>query len=71
MNVKVGDELMFQGQTTGVKTLKVLSIEENEKAVEIARKGSVVGVKLSEIVRENDQVFMIVPVEEVKHLKQN
>ncbi len=68
---KVGDELMFQGQTTGVKTLKVLSIEENEKAVEIARKGSVVGVKLSEFVRENDQVFMIVPVEEVKHLKQN
>ena len=68
---KVGDELMFQGQTTGVKTLKVLSIEENEKAVDIARKGSVVGVKLSEIVRENDQVFMIVPVEEVKHLKQN
>ena len=49
----------------------MLSIEENEKAVDIARKGSVVGVKLSEIVRENDQVFMIVPVEEVKHLKQN
>ena len=68
---KVGDELMFQGQTTGVKSLKVLSIEENEKPVDIARKGSVVGVKLSEIVRENDQVFMIVPVEEVKHLKQN
>ena len=67
----VGDELMFQGQTTGVKTLKILSIEENEKPVDKARKGSVVGVKLSDIVRENDQVFMIVPVEEVKHLKQN
>ena len=68
---KVGDELMFQGTTTGVKTLKVLSIEENEKSVDIARKGTLVGVKLTEIVRENDQVFMIVPVEEVKHLKQN
>ena len=68
---KVGDELMFQGVTTGVKSLKILSIEENEKPVDIARKGSVVGVKLSDIVRENDQVFMIVPVEEVKHLKQN
>lgn len=62
---------MFQGPTTGVKSLKVISIEENEKSVELARKGSIVGVKLSEIVRENDQVFMIVPVEEVKHLKQN
>lgn len=68
---KVGDELMFQGPTTGVKTLKVISIEENEKSVEVARKGTLVGVKLTEIVRENDQVFMIVPVEEVKHLKQN
>lgn len=68
---KVGDELMFQGVTTGVKSLKVISIEENEKSVDIARKGTIVGVKLSEIVRENDQVFMIVPVEEVKHLKQN
>ena len=68
---KIGDELMFQGQTTGVKSLKVISIEENEKPVEVARKGTVVGVKLNEIVRENDQVFMIVPVEEVKHLKQN
>ena len=68
---KTGDELMFQGPTTGVKSLKVISIEENEKSVELARKGSIVGVKLSEIVRENDQVFMIVPVEEVKHLKQN
>ena len=68
---KIGDELMFQGSTTGVKSLKVISIEENEKPVEVARKGTVVGVKLNEIVRENDQVFMIVPVEEVKHLKQN
>lgn len=67
----VGDELMFQGPTTGVKTLKVISIEEDGKSVETARKGTVVGVKLSEIVRENDQVFMVVPVEEVKHLKQN
>lgn len=67
----VGDELMFQGPTTGVKTLKVISIEEDGKSVETARKGSVVGVKLSDVVRENDQVFMIVPVEEVKHLKQN
>lgn len=67
----VGDELMFQGPTTGVKNLKVISIEEDGKSVTKARKGTVVGVKLSDIVRENDQVFMIVPVEEVKHLKQN
>ena len=68
---KVGDKLMFQGPTTGVKELDVISIEENEQPTEIAKKGTLVGVKLSEIVRENDQVFMIVPVEEVKHLKQN
>ena len=67
----VGDELMFQGPTTGVKSLKVLSIEEDGKPVSTAKKGSVVGVRLSSVVRDNDQVFMVVPAEEVKHLKQN
>lgn len=67
----VGDELMFQGPKTGVKSLKAISIEDDGKPVTTARKGSVVGVKLSDVVRENDQVFMVVPVEEVKHLKQN
>lgn len=66
-----GDELMIQGPKTGVKTLKAISIEEEGKSVLTARKSTLVGVKLSEIVRENDQVFMIVPVDEVKHLKQN
>lgn len=67
----VGDELMFQGTTTGVKSLKVISIEVEGKSVSIAKKGTFVGVKLSEAVRVNDHVFMTVPIEEVEHLKQN
>lgn len=65
-----GDKLLFIGKSTGVKSLEALSIESDEKPVERAEKNTVVGVKLSEIVRENDEVYQIVPVEEVNNLKQ-
>ncbi|MFA5598918.1 MAG: hypothetical protein WDA26_15250, partial [Pusillimonas sp.] len=65
-----GDELLFIGKSTGVKSLEALSIESDEKPVERAEKNTVVGVRLSEIVRENDEVYQIVPVEEVNNLKQ-
>ena len=61
---------MFIGNTTGVKELEVISIEIDGKPSNTASKGDVVGVKLNEQVRENDQVYMMVPVEDVEHLKQ-
>lgn len=67
---KTGDELMFQGPQTGVISQKVISIEKSLERVEHAEQGSLVGVKLAEPVRRNDQVYMIVGVDEVKNAKQ-
>lgn len=65
-----GDELMFQGLATGVVTLKVESIEVELQQIEAAQKDSMVGVKLSGIVRPNDKVYKIVPVDELENVKQ-
>jgi putative protease len=65
-----GDELMFQGNATGVLTQKVESIEEAFKQVDRAEKNSVVGVRLSQVVRENDQVYIMLPVDEVENARQ-
>lgn len=65
-----GDELMFQGVTTGVITLVAESIEEAFKPVDSAGKNSLVGVKLAGFVRENDQVYRIIPVDELENVRQ-
>lgn len=70
MGFRQGDELMFQGVTTGVVSLVAESIEEAFKPVEAASKNSLVGVKLSGLVRENDQVYRIIPVEELENVRQ-
>lgn len=65
-----GEELMFQGSATGVINLKAESIEEAFKPAQKAERGSLVGVRLSGLVRENDQVYKMVPVEEVENARQ-
>lgn len=65
-----GDELMFQGPSTGVVVLEALSIEEAFKPVTSAAKNSLVGVKLAGLVRENDQVYMMVPVDTLENARQ-
>lgn len=65
-----GDELMFQGTTTGVVSLRVESIEEDFKSVDRAKKNSLVGVRLSGVVRENDQVYIMLPVNELEDIRQ-
>ncbi|HAE37851.1 MAG TPA: peptidase U32, partial [Candidatus Riflebacteria bacterium] len=65
-----GDELMFQGPTTGVLSQPVESIEKAFKPVDKAEKNSLVGVKLAQAVRENDQVYIMVPVEDVEDARQ-
>ena len=56
--IKVGDKIMIQGETTGVKEQIVESMEINSKKVEKAEK-EMVGIKLNFIARENDKVFVI------------
>ncbi|MEE9525360.1 MAG: peptidase U32 family protein [Candidatus Woesearchaeota archaeon] len=56
--LKVGDNLMIQGPTTGVYEQKLKSMEIKHKKVKQIKKGSV-AVKLDSIVRKNDQVYII------------
>ena len=52
-----GDEIMFQGPTTGVFLQKASSIEINHKQVNQAVKGKCVAVKTKKLVRVNDKVY--------------
>jgi len=54
--LKVGDEIHIKGHTTDL-TQKVESIEVNHQSVDEAKKGDVIGVKVSDHVREDDEVF--------------
>ncbi|MBU1107812.1 MAG: U32 family peptidase [Candidatus Riflebacteria bacterium] len=65
-----GDELMFQGSTTGVLSQRAETIEEAFKPVLMAEKNSLVGVKLEHVVRENDQVYIMVPVDQIENARQ-
>lgn len=57
--VKVGDKIMVQGETTGVKEQIIESMEINHKPVKEAEK-CLVGIKLSFEARENDKVFLLI-----------
>ncbi|MEA3515151.1 MAG: peptidase U32 family protein [Nanoarchaeota archaeon] len=52
-----GDEIMFQGPTTGVFSQKADSIEINHKQVNQAVKGEYVAVKTKKLVRVNDKIY--------------
>ena len=54
-----GDEIMFQGATTGVFSQTVEAIEINRMRVDRARKGASVAVKTDRQVRRGDKVYVI------------
>ncbi|MBW2977303.1 U32 family peptidase, partial [Candidatus Woesearchaeota archaeon] len=58
-NLKIGDKIMIQGNKTGVIQEKINSMEIFHKIIKIAKKGSSVGIKLVNQVRENDKVYLI------------
>ena len=57
--IKKGDLLKFKGHTTDF-TDTVASIEVDNKAVDEAVSGSMVGIKVKERVRESDKVYRVV-----------
>lgn len=67
---ETGEELMFQGTTTGVVNYRVESIEKAFAPVSCAEKDSLVGIKIAGIVRENDQVYKMVEVEKLENVRQ-
>ncbi len=57
--LKIGDEVCIIGKETGIKRIKVESMEINHKQVKEAKKGQDVGIKLNEKVKKGDEVFLI------------
>jgi len=58
-SLKLGDEIYIIGKDTGIKRVKIESMEINHQQVSEVRKGQEVGVKLPFEVKKNDEVFLI------------
>ena len=57
----VGDELMIQGPTTGVVRVKVDSMQVEHQPREKASRGEHVAIRVGEVVRARDRVFVVTP----------
>lgn len=56
--IRVGDVLRFKGHTTDF-TERIVSMEIDNQAVDEAKTGDLVGIKVKERVRENDRVLKV------------
>lgn len=59
--LKVGEEIYVMGPTTGVVQTKVKNLVLDNKNVPAAKKGEVITISIIEKIRENDQLYKIVP----------
>jgi translation initiation factor IF-2 len=57
--VKKGDTLRYKGHTTDFTDI-VSSMELDNKSVEEAKAGDLIGIKVKERVREGDKVYKVV-----------
>ncbi len=56
--LKIGDEIVVIGKTTGIVKSKINSIQMNRKQIQKAKKGNEVGIKIPKV-RINDEVYII------------
>lgn len=56
--LKVGDKVHIKGHTTDFET-EVKEIQIDRKAVDGAKKGDHIGIKVPDKVRPNDKVFLV------------
>lgn len=62
-DLRIGDEIIVIGKTTGLVKSKIKRIEIKNKFVEKAKKGDEIGIKLP-LVRKNNEVYVI---KKIKH----
>ena len=62
-NVKVGDELIITGPTTGVVELHLESLRVDDEPAEVAKRGATITFPLNEKIRPSDKLYKLVPVE--------
>ena len=57
-NLKVGDEIVIIGETTGIEKSKIKRMEIENTFVKEAKKGETIGIKIPKV-RKNDEVYLI------------
>ena len=57
--LKIGDQILFTGNTTGAFKMEVTSLRLDEKEVDSAEKGDVISLKVDTKVRRNDKVYIL------------
>lgn len=62
-DLRVGDEILVTGPTTGVIEAIVSEIRLDDKSVEVAKKGDRISIPLPQKVRASDSLYKIVKVE--------
>jgi putative protease len=62
--LKVGDKLSIIGNTTGIESFNLKSIEIKNKQHKLAKKGDEIAISVPSIVRKNDEVYKIIPSKE-------
>ena len=68
-NLKVGDEIVVTGPTTGVVETTVKEIRVDLKAVEEGKKGERISVQIDTKIRRADKLFKMIDAKEVKERK--
>jgi len=57
--LKVREEIVIIGKTTGLVHSKIDTIELNKKKIPTGKKGQEIGIKVPNLVRKNDEVYLI------------
>lgn len=57
--LKIGDEILITGPTTGVVKAVIKSIFLKDKAVASAKRGDLIAIPITEKVRPNDKLFLV------------
>ena len=57
--LKVGDTIAIRGHTTNLEQ-EIESMQIEQDAIEVGKKGDIVGIKVKERVRPNDTVYKVI-----------
>jgi putative protease len=60
-SLKLGDEILITGPTTGVIEMKIEEMQVDRKSVEEVKKGMLFSIPVNEIVRRSDKLYKLEP----------
>ena len=60
MNLKVGEDILITGKTTGIIEAIAGEIRLNDKQVKVVKKGDNFSMKLGHIIRPSDKLYKVV-----------